>query len=720
MPANLQDISMGIWGHVGEPAVRSLALACLAGILLLVFRVRNIALRHSAWKAVLCVALAMPLLGAALPVLPISFPAAIFSRILPAKAETVVTVSASRLPVLTSQASNQASGPENGFTRKPVADSGVYLSSLPQQRTAVAAPRKSERERISLPAMGLAIYLCAVLFLLARFFIGMLFSRRLVRASRPIDLGNSGVLRVAECDDVIVPMAVGVARPIILLPAEWREWSGEKLRAVLAHEGSHCARRDALFQRLSLLHRAIFWFSPLSWWLHAHLEELAEEASDEAALASGANRATYAETLVEFFQAVAVMPGRVWWQGMSMAKSENAERRVDRILSWKGNVSMTLRKSFVLAVAVVAVPIVFVAAAARPQQARPKPPAPPSPAAAPAAVPAALASPTAPPSGPAPVAPTSMAVQAPTVAPTPMAAPASPGVAAPAMPAPPARGASAAPMLASPATPEAMPAAPMAPAEIGIPSQDPEKAETKPATTIYVQSSDSDPMHPFKIHHGGCTASVVGKGFVAATEGPDMCTIVGLSDGPLPTLQAQISEDAIHFQREGKSYVIRDVDTVKRARSFFVSIFVMGELQTRLGKMQSALGEKQSLLADPDTLTTRLGKVRTDDADVAAQLSEMAAELQALSAKRPTDADLAELKGRLDKVRAMLDESSPDQADQTVLVTERLVRIAAEQGALAKKQGLLGKNQEEQSRKALEQLKTLLDDAFSRGLAVAE
>ena len=57
-----------------------------------------------------------------------------------------------------------------------------------------------------------------------------------------------------------------------------------KLDAVIAHEVSHVVRRDALTQRLSLLHRAIFWFSPLAWWLDRHLAELAEQASDEAAL----------------------------------------------------------------------------------------------------------------------------------------------------------------------------------------------------------------------------------------------------------------------------------------------------------------------------------------------------------------------------------------------------------------------------------------------------
>ena len=108
-------------------------------------------------------------------------------------------------------------------------------------------------------------------------------------------------------------------------------------------------RRDALAERLSLFHRAIFWFSPLSWWLARHLADLAEEASDDAALAAGADRTRYAETLLGFFAALEAAPGRVWWQGVSMATAGQAEKRVDRILEWKGSVAMRLKKPVVIA-----------------------------------------------------------------------------------------------------------------------------------------------------------------------------------------------------------------------------------------------------------------------------------------------------------------------------------------------------------------------------------
>ena len=119
---------------------------------------------------------------------------------------------------------------------------------------------------------------------------------------------------------------MGAFWPTILLPSDWREWDEEKLDAVLAHEFSHVARRDALTQRISLLYRAIFWFNPLAWWLNRHLAALAEQASDEAALSGGADQNHYARTLLGFFEVLQTAPRRIRWQGVSMARPGQAEQ----------------------------------------------------------------------------------------------------------------------------------------------------------------------------------------------------------------------------------------------------------------------------------------------------------------------------------------------------------------------------------------------------------
>jgi len=260
--------------------------------------------------------------------------------------------------------------------------------------------------RWSVVAAG--IYLAIALLLLVRFFVGLALGRRLVKASRIVveprvvarlssfarASGLGFIPRVGESEFISVPVTMGAIRSAILLPAGWREWDDAKLDAVLAHEMSHVARRDALIQSLSLLHRAIFWFSPLAWWLDRQLADLAEQASDEAALSGGADRKDYARTLLEFFEDLQATPGRVWWQGVAMAKAGQAEQRVERILAWKGSVAMSFKKSVAITIVALAVPVVYVAAAVHPARQTVAPsdvqvaqdPAPPTPPRAPAPV----------------------------------------------------------------------------------------------------------------------------------------------------------------------------------------------------------------------------------------------------------------------------------------------------------------------------------------------
>ncbi len=386
-------------------AARALVLAGTAALALAIFRVQNTSLRLFTWTAVLYAALAMPLLGRLLPPLPIPTPAFLQStrsQSIAAAERPSSQTSAPTVPVASSRhrtftpsstqittVSQSAPAASNGAsnTISPPNTLGHWLSALPWDLVAVF------------------IYLAVSLALVSRFVVGIIFSRRLLRASQQIRdprlvekiafrVRISGLAtgpNVAESSLVFVPVTVGALRSTILLPADWRNWDDTTLDAVIAHEMSHVARRDALTQRLSLFHRAIFWFSPFAWWLDRHLATLAECASDEAALSCGTDRREYARTLIRFFEALHAAPGRIWWPGVSMAKAGQAEERVERILGWRGTVTMNLKKSFVVLVIAFAVPVVYLTASARPSQShdwqdvdRAPVPVPPAPALAPA------------------------------------------------------------------------------------------------------------------------------------------------------------------------------------------------------------------------------------------------------------------------------------------------------------------------------------------------
>ena len=131
------------------------------------------------------------------------------------------------------------------------------------------------------------------------------------------------------------------------------------MRVVLAHERSHVRQVDFYLQMLAGVYAALFWFSPLGWWLKKEISDLGEAISDRAALAESQSRANYAEVLVEF-AAIQRRP----LAGVAMARSSNIRRRVDRLL-----IEQKFRKAFTavrwnFAVASMLVPAALVAAIA--------------------------------------------------------------------------------------------------------------------------------------------------------------------------------------------------------------------------------------------------------------------------------------------------------------------------------------------------------------------
>jgi hypothetical protein len=364
-PVATEPLSTSLLVALATSAVRALALGSVAGLGLAALRVKTTSVRLFTWTAVLYAALAMPLLERVLPSLPVSAPAFLQDEY--GAGQRAVDVSMLR----------------------PIDVGSIDVNSIPRN----AATSTSVRPAVSVGSgwramrwnvVAVEIYQVVAFFLLVRMFVGFWLGRRLRRASRIIcdtriiarfasrtrATGLSITPQAVESEFISVPVTMGVLRPVILLPANWREWDDAKLDAVIAHEVSHVARRDTLTQRLALLHCAIFWLSPLAWWLNRHLADLMERASDEAALAGGADLKAYATTLLGFFEALQVAPRRVWWLGVSMATAGRAERqaeeRVERILSWKGSVAMSLRKSIAVMVVALAVPIVYVTASAHP------------------------------------------------------------------------------------------------------------------------------------------------------------------------------------------------------------------------------------------------------------------------------------------------------------------------------------------------------------------
>ena len=57
-------------------------------------------------------------------------------------------------------------------------------------------------------------------------------------------LGCTRSVELRETAALCSPSTVGWLQPAIILPGDWRSWSSQDCRAVLAHEVSHVARGD--------------------------------------------------------------------------------------------------------------------------------------------------------------------------------------------------------------------------------------------------------------------------------------------------------------------------------------------------------------------------------------------------------------------------------------------------------------------------------------------
>jgi beta-lactamase regulating signal transducer with metallopeptidase domain len=267
-------------------ALRTLVLALLVELGLRVLRVRHPQLLLAAWTAVLVASLAMPIL----------------------QHYALITV--------------------------PVAvDLPVSFADLPGSETPAVDAARGVTPAVAVSVPGrpawrlwlTAGYLIVAGTMLARLLTGVVLSWNLVRAARPIHDAWATCGRIRASAAIAAPVTVGGS---IVLPLDCIGWAASTQRAVLAHERAHVAGGDFYLLLLSQLNRVLFWFNPLSWWLHCRLASLAELASDDAAMDALGDGPGYAAILLELARRSPPVRGAV-----AMARPSTVCRRIERILA---------------------------------------------------------------------------------------------------------------------------------------------------------------------------------------------------------------------------------------------------------------------------------------------------------------------------------------------------------------------------------------------------
>ncbi|HET9191414.1 MAG TPA: M56 family metallopeptidase [Vicinamibacterales bacterium] len=157
------------------------------------------------------------------------------------------------------------------------------------------------RQRLLFAAWGLGAFVCLVPVLLTPWRLRHLrrSARRWSRAEellRTID-PTARPVAVFLHDEETAPLACGIVRPVILLPAAAARWSEDDIARALIHELEHVRRADWPVCIATRIISAVYWFHPLVWiaWRRLGLE--AERAADDAVLCES-ERTAYAQQLV--------------------------------------------------------------------------------------------------------------------------------------------------------------------------------------------------------------------------------------------------------------------------------------------------------------------------------------------------------------------------------------------------------------------------------------
>src|SRR5271155_3070538 len=175
-------------------AIKSSAVLGLACCLTLLLRKRSAAVRHLVWTASAGAGLVLPFLSIVMPVLRVPVVAPGFAT--PA---FYVTATAPR-EVVTPLALEPAKG------------------GLPRART--------------IPNWPGLVWSAGTLVLLIRMLTGYAAVWRMRRSARITGSALPGPVDVLETAASSMPMTFGILRPVILLPAEAREWTDERRRVV--------------------------------------------------------------------------------------------------------------------------------------------------------------------------------------------------------------------------------------------------------------------------------------------------------------------------------------------------------------------------------------------------------------------------------------------------------------------------------------------------------
>ncbi len=142
------------------------------------------------------------------------------------------------------------------------------------------------------------------------------------------ELGCRRPVDVRQTDDLTTAATIGWRRPVLLLSADWSDWTADQRRAVLAHEIVHARSHDFIALLVGQLGLALHFYHPLLHWLIGRLRLEQELAADAAAASVSGGQRQYLMTIAEL-----------------------ALRQPDRLLLWPARTFLPTRTTFLRRIA---------------------------------------------------------------------------------------------------------------------------------------------------------------------------------------------------------------------------------------------------------------------------------------------------------------------------------------------------------------------------------
>jgi beta-lactamase regulating signal transducer with metallopeptidase domain len=364
----LQDeLGGGVWPRLLvallDTGVKGLFLMAAAGLAAVALRRKAAAARHLVWMLALGGLLLLPVVSLLVPkwTLPL-LPA------LEAPAPLVAPVVPSPIPVANATTPEIAPIPAKDVAL-PVPKSTPASAPLPviPPSSTVAIPAPSSP---NYAAWILAIWFAVALLSLAPFVAGIVAVSRVRRRATTFtdgalqclatelahSLGLKRPTRLLCGPSGSMPMATGLLRPAVFLPADALAWSEEKRRVVLLHELAHVKRRDCLAHAIARVAASLHWLNPLAWIALRQLRIEREHACDDLVLAAGERPSAYAESLLEIARtlradtitaaAAITMAQKSQLEGRLLAVLDVARNR--SLLGWKSVAGATLTALFLV------------------------------------------------------------------------------------------------------------------------------------------------------------------------------------------------------------------------------------------------------------------------------------------------------------------------------------------------------------------------------------